>query len=356
MEKTVALGKTSEMSMLARFQVGEVLLAPLVIRNVLLETNFVDARLVVELIGGAERFQFAVETKSRSTPEIVQSAIRSAKKAIRRLDEHPLIQVPYLSPSQLSELEAAGVSGVDLCGNGIVIVPDRLYVLRTGHKNQYPDSRPLNNPYRGRSAMVARVLLQSPSWETLSELANAVASAGEKLSLAQVSKAVQALKEDLIVNKGGGSIDLVDTERLIDKLGKEWGVPPRSNRLAVRLRNQDWSKALSSDGSLRWAVTGESSVTRYAMFSQSGPKRVAVSNLLLAKQLIGGQDEPIPSFADMELIETDSPGYYFDNPVDENGVRWASRLQTWLELQAGDARQRGVAADIRKQLMKGNEV
>ena len=204
--------------------------------------------------------------------------------------------------------------------------------------------------------MVARILLRDPRWESLSGLANAVAQAGEKLSLPQVSKAVQALKEDMIVSKKDGSIELIDAMRLMDKLGREWVVPPKSGRLPIRLRNKEWANALSSDGSLRWAVSGESSVTRYAMFSQTGPQRVAVSNLSVARQLIGGTDEPIPSFADMELIETDSAGYYFDNNVDENGVRWASRLQTWLELQAGDARQREAAEDIRKQLMTGRGV
>lgn len=350
--------KLTEFEMLAHLRVGEVLLSPLIIKNVssqdALRDSGGDARLELEILGSPEVYRFVVESKSRSTPEVIQSAIRVARRAASQ-SEGPMIQVPYLSPEQLKELEAAQVSGVDLCGNGIVIVLGRLYVLRTGQPNQYPDSRPLNNPYRGRSAMVARILLRASHWESLSELASAVTHAGEKLSLPQVSKAVQALKEDMIVSKKGGSIEVVDAVRLIDKLGREWVAPLKSGRLTIRLRNKEWAKALSSDGSIRWAVTGESSVTRYAMFSQTGPRQIAVSNFSLAKQLVGGTDEPIPSFADMELIETDSAGFYFDNQIDENGVRWASRLQTWLELQAGDARQREAADDIRKQLMIGSE-
>ena len=112
------------------------------------------------------------------------------------------------------------------------------------------------------------------------------------------------------------------------------------------------STTLSSNSSLKWAVTGESSVTRHAVFSQGGPRRIAVSDLPLALTLPRGVPEPVPNFADLELIETDEPGFYFANDIDERGVRWASRLQTWLELQSGDARQQDAAQDIRKQILK----
>ena len=63
--------------------------------------------------------------------------------------------------------------------------------------------------------------------------------------------------------------------------------------------------------------------------------------------------ESIPSFADLELLETDEPGFFFETSTDENGVRWASRLQTWLELQAGDARQQAAARDMQRQILRG---
>ena len=61
----------------------------------------------------------------------------------------------------------------------------------------------------------------------------------------------------------------------------------------------------------------------------------------------------MPSFADLELFETDEPGFFFETTTDENGMRWASRLQTWLELQAGDARQQEAARDVRRQIVRG---
>jgi hypothetical protein len=344
----------TEASMLARLEVGTVLLPPLVVKTcmVLGGKEKADARVELALPGEPEGFRFVVEIKARATPQAIQLAMVQAKAATKA-GEWPMIQVPYLSPERLEELECEGVSGVDLCGNGVVLVPGRLYVVRSGEPNRYRDSRPLNNPYRGRSAMVARMLLQCPKWESLSELAEEVQSAGVVLSLPQVSKAVQAMTEDLIVSKGAGVITLNEPLRLLDKLGREWRKPVVRGRQALRLpTGMDWAGVLSSIPDLKWAVTGESSVTRYAIFSQGGPRRIAVSSLPLALTLLGGTAESVPNFADVELVETEEAGFFFGNERDEKGIRWASRLQTWLELQSGDARQQDAAKDLREQILK----
>lgn len=345
--------KTFEVEMLARFEPGSTLLRPLEIASVFLEpfADKADARLEVRLPGESDVYRFVVEAKSRATPQIIQTAMTQAKTYVRP-GEWPLIQVPFLSPERLEELERAGVSGVDLCGNGIVIVPGRIYVFRTGAENQYPDSRPLNNPYRGRSGMVSRMLLQQPEWTSLSALAEAINQRGTSLSLPQVSKAVQAMAEDLILTKEDGRVKLSDSLRLLDRLAREWRKPVARSRVTLRLPARKFEGAkLSGNPTLKWALTGESSVTRYVTFAQGGPLRVAVSSLPLAQRLLGGVAEPVPNFADVELIESDEPGYYFNNETDDAGMRWASPLQTWLELQAGDARQQDAAADVRRRIL-----
>jgi hypothetical protein len=372
------IGQFNEAAMLSRFAAGAVLLPPLVVRSCTVlsgRNENADVRVELALPDGAETFRFLVEVKARSTPQTIQLAAAQAKAAAQA-GEWPMIQVPYLSPERILELERDNVSGVDLCGNGVVVVPGRLWVVRVGGPNRYRDSRPLSNPYRGRSAMVARMLLRRPRWETLSELAEAIQAAGGTLSLPQVSKAVQALEEDLIVTKSAGSITLREPLRLLDLLGNEWRNPrqvrrrddgtgrsvkyqsmsPIYSRQSLRLlAGTDWARALSSEPSLQWAMTGESSVTRYAMFSQGGPRRIAVSSLRLAVPLLGGIPEPIPNFADIELVETDEPGLFFDIETDENGIRWAGKLQAWLELQSGDARQQDAAKDVRDQILKEAE-
>ncbi|MEO6907622.1 MAG: hypothetical protein ABI210_07000, partial [Abditibacteriaceae bacterium] len=177
---------------------------------------------------------------------------------------------------------------------------------------------------------------------------------GGKLSMPQASKAINALRDDLLLSKKGSAIKLVEPLRLLDKLGKAWRDPKVRSRRSLRLPPElNWPSALSSDSTLLWAVTGASSVNRYAAFSEAGPFRVAVSSMATALENLDGKPEPVPSFADIELVESDEPGFYFQNEVDDKGIRWTSRLQTWLELQAGDARQQDAGRDIRKQILKG---
>ncbi|RYD36439.1 MAG: hypothetical protein EOP86_05955 [Verrucomicrobiaceae bacterium] len=340
--------------MLTRFKPGEMLLPPLMMKSCTIEAgpgNRVDARLELVPPGGGESFRFAVESKARATPQTIQQATAQIKAAAGE-GEWPMIQVPYLPPERIQELERDGVSGVDLCGNGVVIVPGRLWVVRVGNANQYRDSRPLSNPYRGRSAMVARMLMQQPRWSSLSELASAITAEGAELSLPQVSKAVRALKEDLMVLKDGGAIRLQNSLRLMDKLGREWRKPQFSAKQACRLPGGAFLPGvLAPDRQLKWALTGESSVTRYAVFMQSGPPQLAVSSIPQAMALLDATPETVRNFADIELVESDEAGFFFSNETDSEGLRWASRLQTWLELQSGDARQREAARELRDQLL-----
>ena len=344
--------KLSEYEMLERLEPGREILPPLVVKSVVREPGAgADARDDLAFKGGGTAYPFVVEVKRQNTPMAIQDAMRQVRTYAKQMGL-PLLMVPYLSPERLEELEKEQISGVDLCGNGIVMVPDRMTVMRTGFSNQYPESRPLSNPYRGRSAMVARMLLNRPQWKTLKDLLEAVQQAGAKLSLPQASKAVQALREDVMVSKGDGAIVLRDPLRLLDKLGTEWRNPRFRGLKYLRLPNGlKFAQVLSSNSLLQWAMTGESSVKRYAVFAQGGPRRIAVSSLPLALALLGGKEEPVPNFADIELIETDEAGYFFENEMDTSGMRWASPLQTWLELQAGDARQQDAARDLRDRIL-----
>lgn len=344
--------KLNESDVLAIFQSGGVLLPPVIVRSCTLPSkeDRVDLRAELSLQDTEERFLFAIEAKSQSTPAAVRNAINQIK-AVATI-EQPMIVVPYLSPDKLDQLENENVSGVDLCGNGIIIVPRRIYVRRTGQPNKYRESRPLNNPYAGRSALVARMLLERKQWRSLNDLNTAIREAGAELSLPQASKAVRALQDDLIVFKKNGLITLQEPLRLLDRLGQAYRKPKNPTSATLKLpKDTDWAHVLNSESKLRWAITGESSAVHYAVLGQGGAPKIAVTNLPLAKGCLQGVEERIPNFADVELVEIDEPGSYFQNEIYQ-GVRWASRLQTWLELQAGDARQRDISRDLYTQLVK----
>ena len=117
--------QTSESAMLSRFQVGAVLLPPLIVKSCTVvggTKGKADAFVELVLPGESEGFRFAVEVKARATPQSVQLAMAEARVAAAE-GEWPMIYVPFLSSERLAELEREEVSGVDLCGNGVVVVP-----------------------------------------------------------------------------------------------------------------------------------------------------------------------------------------------------------------------------------------
>jgi hypothetical protein len=112
---------------------------------------------------------------------------------------------------------------------------------------------------------------------------------------------------------------------------------------------------LSNSSKLAWSLTGESSATRYCTTAQGGPTKVTVSDLKLAESLLSLTPESVPSFADIALIETQDDAAFFVNEQDEDGVRYASRIQTWLDLNAGDARERETAKDLYPSIIKASK-
>lgn len=359
--------KLYEIDLLKRLTPGTVLLRPLQIKSATPEfqtaNGYADAGIELAFPDEPERFPFLVEAKTQNTPLAIHNAIAEVRRyvaAYKTSDRkpYPMIFVPYLSPERLDDLEREQISGVDMCGNGLIIVPGRLYILRRQYPNRYSQPKPLNNPYAGRSSLVARMLLKQPTWNSLNDLVSAIKLANGEISKPQASKAISALEEDLIVWKNGLTISLKEPALLMDKLGQAFEKPTPRRQQALRLPpGTDWGSALSRESSLKnWAVTGESSVGQYTMFAQAGPRQVAVSDLMRAIQQLPCTPEPVPNFADIELLEIDDAGIYYQTKIDEKNVRWASRLQTWLELQAGDARQQDAARNIREQILKGTKL
>lgn len=362
----------TELEMLQRLREGDALLAPLRIREAKewmagmkrsssQPVSQPDAVVVAGLGGDEEAWTFALEAKSRSTPRFVSDAIWQVRGYVDRgiygMEQmHPMIYVPYLSPESLALLEKEQVSGIDLCGNGLIRIPGRLFILRTGQPNLYPDTRPVSNPYVGRSAMVARMLVSRLHFDSLNQLHEEIGKAGVDLSLSQVSKAVQTLKEQKQVTMSRAQgIRVEHPLELLEQLGREWRVPPIYHSKTLVLPGEVFEQLakLNQAPDLKWSVARTSSLNRYTTFGQGGPLQVMVSDLSRAADLVQGQEEIVPSFADVQLLETDEPAYFFQNETDENGMRWASRLQTWIENRRGDARQQDAARDLKEQLLKG---
>lgn len=144
-----------------------------------------------------------------------------------------MLIMPFLSEQQLQELEQQRISGIDLCGNGVVIVPGIFAVFRSGERNRFSSSAPIKNIYRKNSSMVGRVFLARSSYGTVQEICtevnrrNMLVKCGDKkpMSLSTVSKSLKTLEEDLIVERKG-AIQLLQADKLLEELSENY-VPPK---------------------------------------------------------------------------------------------------------------------------------
>ena len=175
-------GQVTEQDILDQLLTGTIRLPPLEISPIRVDPDLSDSDrrrqpdALVDVVWGDQQQRFVVEFKATSTPKAVDAA---ASQAIAYADPpatYPMVVVPFLSEDELARLEQRCVGGVDLSGNGVVMVPGRLLVLRSGQKNRFRESRTIRNVYRGASSVVARVLLARPTYSSVSDVFDEIRS------------------------------------------------------------------------------------------------------------------------------------------------------------------------------------
>src|ERR1700730_5522155 len=194
-----------------------------------------SADLVLTLEWKNQRRRFVAECKGQSAPSYLAGAIEQVRAySAARPDLLPLVIVPYLGPKSLERLMAAGVSGLDLCGNGVINVPGEWFVFRTGEKNKFPSSQPIKNIYRGTSSIVGRVFLLRSTYSSVTEVLDEIKNRKGEVKLSTVSKVLNTLQEDLIITRND-SIRLLQPERLLDQLQetyrRPWTKPPLQGKI-----------------------------------------------------------------------------------------------------------------------------
>ncbi len=317
----------------------------------------------IEIIWQQNVARFAVECKALSTPKAFQDSLNFLKTFSFPNDYLPMIFMPYLNEWQLQELESEGLSGIDLCGNGVVMVPGTFAVFRSGGKNRFPSSALIKNIYRKNSSMVGRAFLLCAAYQTVQEIRtminqrNLLVSRWDKkpMSLSTVSKALKTLEDDLIVTREE-TIRLLQPDKLLEKLRENYEPPTVKERVRLKISEENgkiW-KLLSEQSQmldLPVMASGSSSVNQYTvmqggdLFSVYCPK---VEGLL--KQLAGSQSDRFPN---LELLLIEDEAVYFDARQVGN-FWWASPVQSYLELMAGDKRDQEIAEQLKSLIL--NEI
>jgi hypothetical protein len=354
----------TEKEMIQQLRRGKVALPPLSFRFLEGGSEAGSKRrfdALVEASWQGNTARFAVECKSLSTPKAFLEGVNLLKSSSLLKGYTPMLLMPFLNERQLQELEQKGISGIDLCGNGVVVVPGIFSVFRSGDKNRFPSSAPIKNVYRKNSSMVGRVFLARSGYDTVQEISseinrrNMLVDRWDKrpMSLSTVSKSLKTLEEDLIVERKG-SIRLLQPEKLLEKLSENYVPPKVTERVRLKIQKES-GKILelllkqSRELDLPLLATGTSSVAKFAVMQRGDLLSIYCPRLeMLLDRLPGSQSDRFPN---IELVETEDETIYFD-ARQEGDFWWASPVQVYLELMAGDKRDRETAEQVKSFLLR----
>lgn len=346
--------------MMALLRSGKVELRPLAIRFLEGRAATVDLQkfdAVVEVSWRDKKARFALECRALSTPKAFRDGVGLLKSTPLPKGSFPLLFLPFLADNQLRELEREGISGLDLCGNGVIAVPGLFAVCRSGGKNRFSSSAAIKNIYRKNSAMVGRVFFSRNAFDTVQAICDAVnrqnplvASGLKKpMSLSTVSKALKSLEEDLILTRKG-RIRLIQPDKLLEKLAWNYDLPATRERVQLKVSGEtetirEMLKTQSRKLRLPIIATGTTSVGKYAVMQRGDRFSVYCPDIepLLEQMPAASRTDRFPN---IELVETEDETVYFDARQADDFL-WASPLQVYLELMAGDKRDQETAEQVK---------
>jgi len=310
----------------------------------------------IQAVWKEQRVRFVAEIKNRSIPKMLREAMNQVKRLACPPELYPMVIMPYLSNEKLLQLEAEEISGVDMCGNGVLVVPEKMFVFRSGKKNLFPENQPIKNVYRGMNSLVARAFLSQPEFQKVKDIAVFLEQRGGKVVLSTVSKALKRLEDDLVISRADGQIRVIQPDVLLDKLSANYESPMAKNRLRGRcsLPVDELIRRMSGAGrgqKVLFSLTGAASAERYAVMGREPV--VSIYTSMDPDELLGSQgiemNKDLP-FVNLEIIQTSDERVFFDiKPKD--GTPYASPVQAYLELATGDKRQQDAAQQIRQGIL-----
>lgn len=339
---------------------GKLELPPFRFTVVSKEADYSEVRpdVILQADWQGRNFAFVGEVKRYGSDKSVGEAAEQARYYAERLGVHPLVIVPWLSNEQLQSLERRNVSGVDMCGNGVVIVPGEVLVFRTGQPNKFPTSRLIRRVYEGTSSLVARVLLLRPQYGSVSEILDEILARGGSITLPTISKALKQLEEDVVIEKSSKRIRLLQADKLLDRLKSNYEPSKPRDFARYKLTSKDNASIGSilfdaaKDSSVRIVLSGESSASFYASLAKEPIDTFYCTDIAsLQFENLDVSIDASSRFPNVELRKSDSDVVYFDMRS-KDGYNVASPVQAYLELATSDKRGQEIAEQIRKKIIQ----
>ena len=220
--------------------------------------------LAMEVVSSSARFQFAVQAKSRVTPQTALSLCHQFKGSPKRAI--PVIFAPTISPRVAEILRDQGVGYADRAGNCWLHSPlDHLLIERQGFRGERQATPAAADPFSTKSSRIVRALLSQPQkgWR-VRELAD---DSQVRVSAGLVVKVKRALVEEGYAVERERRLYLHEPIELLKAWSQEYSGPMAVTRLYFRRDAAAAEQAVSQwcrANSLPYALAGFSAAWRLA--------------------------------------------------------------------------------------------
>jgi hypothetical protein len=203
------------------------------------------------------------------------------------------------------------------------------------------------------------VFLRRGEYSSVSQVKAEIEAAGGEVALSTVSKALARMADDFIINRAEKRIVVIQPDKLLDALLGDFIAPKAERVVQIKtpLALDDLFRgADEADGGPnrpRIVLSGASSQERYAAGLRADTPVIYAKDLGEMRERLGDAWRPVDRFADLTVIETRDPTPFFDARRSENGVAFASPVQTYLELAAGgEKRDFELGQQVRRRILQ----
>ncbi len=266
----------------------------------------------------------------------------------------PLLITPYLSTQNLEILEQHNLSGVDFCGNGVLLWKG-FFMMRSGFRNRFkPLPVAMKNPYTGAAIQVAETLLNCNFFPTQKHICSSILKKSGQISLSQVNKALKTMEEDSIICRRGRIICLRDANALLDSLKKNHKRRKVTKRFYVKKpHNIDIQQIIDflNSSDIRWCYSPLSSLHYTQDFNEPGPLGFRVNNSGLLISTFPFEETHLPEQADYIFEEVTEPLAYYNTTILQDGHRLSNDLECYLEVNPDNERRAKAIKNLRAQII-----
>jgi hypothetical protein len=292
----------------------------------------------MDVVSSSARFRFAVQAKSRVTPQTALSVCHQFKAFPKRAI--PVIFAPTISPRVAKILREQGVGYADRAGNCWLHSPrDHLLIERQGFRGERHATPAAADPFSTKSSRIVRALLSQPKkgWR-VRELAD---DSQVQVSAGLVVKVKRALVEEGYAVERERKLYLREPLELLRAWSQEYSGPAattplyfRGDATAAERCVSQWCRA----NSLQYALAGFSAAWRLAPQVRYSVATVYVddagSDPKLVDQLTAAYGgKPVDTGPNVLLWRPFDPSVFVDvQRAGESEEPVTSALQTYLDL------------------------